>query len=108
MTLFVVATPIGNLEDITLRALRVLAEVPLIAAEDTRMARRLLSHFNIAAPNITSYNDHNKRGKLPVILDALVRHCRYPMRTPSMETEPPSNPSTGYVTGSSRLPWAST
>src|SRR5437764_9878070 len=71
MILFLVATPIGNLEDITLRALRVLAEVPLIAAEDTRMARRLLSHFNIAAPNITSYNDHNKRGKLPSLLNAL-------------------------------------
>src|SRR5438067_1772372 len=71
MNLFLVATPIGNLEDITLRALRVLAEVPLIAAEDTRMARRLLSHFNIAAPNITSYNDHNKRAKLPPLLNAL-------------------------------------
>ena len=71
MNLFLVATPIGNLEDITLRALRVLGEVPLIAAEDTRMARRLLSHFNIQAPRITSYNDHNKRAKLPALLDAL-------------------------------------
>src|SRR2546423_5447465 len=71
MNLFLVATPIGNLEDITLRALRVLGEVTLIAAEDTRIARRLLSHFNIAAPNITSYNDHNKRAKLPPLLNAL-------------------------------------
>ena len=71
MNLFLVATPIGNLEDITLRALRVLAEVPLIAAEDTRMARRLLSHFNIEAPKTISYNDHNRRAKIPVILDAL-------------------------------------
>jgi 16S rRNA (cytidine1402-2'-O)-methyltransferase len=71
VNLFLVATPIGNLEDITVRALRVLAEVPLIAAEDTRMARRLLSHYNIAAPNITSYNDHNKRSRLPTLLDAL-------------------------------------
>ena len=72
MRLFLVATPIGNLEDITLRALRVLAEVPLIAAEDTRMARRLLSHFNIAAPTIVSYNDHTRQSKIPAILDALV------------------------------------
>ena len=71
MNLFLVATPIGNLEDITLRALRVLAEVPLIAAEDTRMARRLLSHFKIAAPKITSYTDHNKRARLPALIDAL-------------------------------------
>ncbi len=71
MTLFLVATPIGNLEDITLRALRVLGEVPLIAAEDTRMARRLLSHFKIEAPKIVSYNDHNKRARLPAVLEAL-------------------------------------
>src|SRR6476661_608397 len=71
MRLFLVATPIGNLEDITLRALRVLAEVPLIAAEDTRMARRLLSHFKIDAPKIVSYNDHNRRSKIPALLDAL-------------------------------------
>jgi 16S rRNA (cytidine1402-2'-O)-methyltransferase len=69
-TLYLVATPIGNLEDITLRALRVLKEVSLIAAEDTRTTRQLLKHYSIRA-RITSYNDHNKSRKLPGILAAL-------------------------------------
>jgi 16S rRNA (cytidine1402-2'-O)-methyltransferase len=69
-TLYVVATPIGNLEDITLRALRVLQEVPLIAAEDTRTTRKLLSHHGIKS-RLTSYNEHNKGAKIPYILDAL-------------------------------------
>lgn len=69
-TLYLVATPIGNLEDITARALRVLQEVALIAAEDTRAARNLLRHFNIATP-VTSYFEHNKLTKLDHILDAL-------------------------------------
>ena len=63
-TLYVVATPIGNLEDVTLRALRVLREVSLIAAEDTRTTRKLLSHYDIHTP-LTSYYDHNKGQKLP-------------------------------------------
>jgi 16S rRNA (cytidine1402-2'-O)-methyltransferase len=71
-TLYLVATPIGNLEDITLRALRVLKEVSLIAAEDTRAARKLLAHFEIAKP-ITSYFEHNKIAKLETILGALER-----------------------------------
>lgn len=68
--LYVVATPIGNLEDITLRALRVLREVDLIAAEDTRTTRKLLSHFDIHTPT-TSYNDRNKTAKTPQILERL-------------------------------------
>lgn len=70
--LYLVATPIGNLEDITLRALRILKEVALIAAEDTRTARHLLSHFEIATP-VTSYFEHNKLEKIENILAALDR-----------------------------------
>jgi 16S rRNA (cytidine1402-2'-O)-methyltransferase len=58
-TLYIVATPIGNLEDITLRALRVLRECGLIACEDTRQTRKLLDHFGIATPTI-SYHEHNE------------------------------------------------
>ena len=61
-TLFVVATPIGNLEDITLRALRVLRTVNLVAAEDTRRTRTLLQHYDIPTP-VTSLHEHNERGK---------------------------------------------
>ena len=56
--LYLISTPIGNLEDITLRAIRMLSEVHLIAAEDTRVTRRLLSRYDIHTP-LTSYNDHN-------------------------------------------------
>ena len=69
-TLYVIATPIGNLEDITLRALRILSEVALIAAEDTRVTRRLLNRYEIGTP-LTSYNEHNSPAKLPVILARL-------------------------------------
>ena len=68
--LYVVATPIGNLEDITLRALRVLREVGLIAAEDTRVTRKLLDRHEIGTP-MTSYHEHNAHSRLPVLLDAL-------------------------------------
>jgi len=66
-TLYLVATPIGNLEDITLRALRVLREVSLIAAEDTRKTRRLLVAHEIQTPT-TSYHEYNKESKLPQLL----------------------------------------
>jgi 16S rRNA (cytidine1402-2'-O)-methyltransferase len=66
-TLYVVATPIGNLEDITLRAIRVLKEVRLIAAEDTRKTKRLLDHYGISTP-MTSYYEHNKLTKLGYLL----------------------------------------
>ena len=69
-TLYVVATPIGNLEDITLRALRVLKEVGLVACEDTRRTRTLLTHFGISV-RVTSYFEHNKVTKGPAILKAL-------------------------------------
>lgn len=68
--LYVVATPIGNLEDITLRALRILKEVRLIAAEDTRVTRRLLERYDIKTPLI-SYHEHNKRAKLTSLLESL-------------------------------------
>ena len=64
------ATPIGNLEDITLRALRVLAEVRLIAAEDTRRTRKILTRYEISSP-IMSYHEHNKGIRLEPILQAL-------------------------------------
>src|SRR5579859_690694 len=69
-TLHVVSTPIGNLEDLTMRALRVLREVRLIAAEDTRHTRQLLNHFGITTPAI-SYHAHNERARLGPILAAL-------------------------------------
>ena len=69
-TLYILATPVGNLEDMTFRAVRILREVDLIAAEDTRHTRKLLSHFGISKP-LTSYFDHNKSVKGTVILDKL-------------------------------------
>jgi 16S rRNA (cytidine1402-2'-O)-methyltransferase len=69
-TLYVVATPIGNLEDITLRALRVLREVNLIAAEDTRRTAKLLGHHGISTPTL-SFHEHNTRGRMPQLLARL-------------------------------------
>ncbi len=68
--LYVVSTPIGNLEDITLRALRVLKEVRIIAAEDTRHTQKLLSHYQIHT-TLTSYHDFNKEQKTPLLLQRL-------------------------------------
>lgn len=71
-TLYLVATPIGNLEDITYRALRVLREVDAIAAEDTRHTGKLLAHFQITTPQL-SYHEHNQHKRIPEILDRLQR-----------------------------------
>ena len=68
--LYVVSTPIGNLEDITLRALRLLREVDLVAAEDTRHTRQLLNHFEINTPTL-AYHEHNKLTRLDYILEKL-------------------------------------
>jgi 16S rRNA (cytidine1402-2'-O)-methyltransferase len=68
--LYVIATPIGNLEDVSLRALRLLREVQLIAAEDTRTTRRLLNAYDIKTP-LTSYHEHSKRAKLDYLLGYL-------------------------------------
>jgi 16S rRNA (cytidine1402-2'-O)-methyltransferase len=68
--LYVVATPIGNLEDVTLRALRILREVSLIAAEDTRRTARLLQHYSIST-RTTSLHAHNEREKTPPLVDRL-------------------------------------
>ena len=69
-TLYVVATPIGNLEDLTPRAARILGEVALIAAEDTRRTRKLLAHLGLGTPML-SYNEHNARARGRAVLDAL-------------------------------------
>lgn len=71
-TLYLVATPIGNLEDITLRALRILREVPLIAAEDTRQTRKLLDRYDIHQPLI-SYFEHNEAARVHFLLEHLRR-----------------------------------
>jgi 16S rRNA (cytidine1402-2'-O)-methyltransferase len=73
--LYVVATPIGNLEDVTLRALRVLREVDLIAAEDTRRTRLLLQHHGISRP-LTSYYDAVERSRAPAIVEKLRQGAR--------------------------------
>jgi 16S rRNA (cytidine1402-2'-O)-methyltransferase len=69
--LYIVATPIGNLEDITLRAIRVLKTVALVAAEDTRHTRHLLDRYEIGT-QLTSYHDHNKEEKAPVLVEQML------------------------------------
>ncbi len=69
-TLFVIGTPIGNLEDITVRAARILGSVAVVAAEDTRVTRRLLNHLD-ARPRLVSCNEHNWSRRLPALLEAL-------------------------------------
>lgn len=68
--LYICGTPIGNMEDMTLRAIRILGEVDLIAAEDTRQSVKLLNHFNIKTP-LTSYYEHNKDTKGPQLINML-------------------------------------
>ena len=83
-TLYLVATPIGNLDDITLRAINILKEVDFIAAEDTRHSLKLLNHLEISKPLI-SYHRHNEDVKSELLIEklkdnkniALIR-CRYP------------------------------
>jgi 16S rRNA (cytidine1402-2'-O)-methyltransferase len=68
--LYVIATPIGNLDDVSVRAVRILRDVKLIAAEDTRKTRHLLNAYDIKTP-LTSYHEHSKRAKLDYLLDYL-------------------------------------
>jgi 16S rRNA (cytidine1402-2'-O)-methyltransferase len=69
-TLYIVGTPIGNLEDMTFRAVRILQTVDAIAAEDTRHTGKLLQHFQISTPQV-SYHDHNRHSRLPELLERL-------------------------------------
>ena len=79
--LYVCATPIGNLEDITLRVLRTLKEVDLIAAEDTRNSIKLLNHFEIKT-KMTSYHEYNKVEKARYLVEQMAKgiNCTYPVR----------------------------
>ena len=69
-TLYIVATPIGNLEDMTFRAVRILQAVDMIAAEDTRHTGRLLQHFQVKTPQV-SYHEHNSNSRIPELLEHL-------------------------------------
>jgi 16S rRNA (cytidine1402-2'-O)-methyltransferase len=72
-TLYVVGTPIGNLEDITFRAVRILQTVDIIAAEDTRHTGKLLQHFEVKTPQV-SYHEHNRTSRIPELLEHLVNN----------------------------------
>lgn len=96
--LYLCATPIGNLEDITLRVLRILKEVDLIAAEDTRNSIKLLNHFEIHTP-MTSYHEYNKYEKGRELIDrlrqgkniALITDAGTPLETGCNQTESRQN-----------------
>lgn len=94
-TLYVVATPIGNLEDITLRALRVLREVSIIAAEDTRRTARLLQHYSISTPT-TSLHEHNERRRAGWLVEQL-RGGKSVALVSDAGTPAVSDPGTGLV-----------
>ncbi|MEH2323835.1 MAG: 16S rRNA (cytidine(1402)-2'-O)-methyltransferase [Nostoc sp.] len=72
-TLYVVGTPIGNLEDITFRAVRILQNVDIIAAEDTRHTGKLLQHFQVKTPQV-SYHEHNRTSRIPELLEHLLNN----------------------------------
>src|SRR5438309_7015964 len=76
--LYLVATPIGNLEDITLRAIRVLKQCDLIACEDTRQTQKLLNHYGIENPTI-SYHEHNEASRAAELIEKLARGARIAM-----------------------------
>ncbi len=69
--LYVVATPIGNMKDITLRALEVLKESNFILCEDTRKTMKIMSHYNISGPKLLSYNEHNENKRIPEVVKLL-------------------------------------
>lgn len=70
--LYLVATPIGNLEDMTFRAVRILKEADIIAAEDTRQTRKLLTHYEITPPKLVSYHEHNKAASGPELIRLII------------------------------------
>jgi len=74
-TLFICSTPIGNLEDASFRLIRTLGEVDLIAAEDTRTAKKLLQKYNISNKNIVSYHDFSKESRIDYLIDRLKAGC---------------------------------
>ena len=71
-TLYIVSTPIGNLKDITFRAVEILSSVSLIAAEDTRHSKKLFQHYNISTPSI-SFFEHNRTSRIPQIISNLIK-----------------------------------
>ena len=93
--LYIVATPIGNLEDITLRALRVLKEVDLIAAEDTRHTKGLLVHYDISTP-LTSCHEHNEKAKAHALVVRLERGANIALVSDA-ETPTLSDPGCRFV-----------
>jgi 16S rRNA (cytidine1402-2'-O)-methyltransferase len=98
--LYVVATPIGNLEDVTFRAVRVLREVALIAAEDTRRTARLLQHYSISTPT-TSLHEHNERTRTPGLIQRLLAGSSIALVTDA-GTPGVSDPGTGLVAAAHR------
>ena len=74
--LYLCATPIGNLEDVTLRVLRILKEADVVAAEDTRQSIKLLNHYEIKTP-LVSYHEHNKYEKTPVLVQRMPAHRQF-------------------------------